>query len=102
MLTCSRIIEAFVGIICACMPACAAVFRQPYWGLPSFDPLRTWFSKMSARLVSGQSSSQGSEFPVSEKAESDIMPLSQENGVGSANGLVGLNAVSSSSRKTPW
>lgn len=105
MLTSIRIIEAFVGIICACMPACAAVFRQPcpgYLGLPSFDPLRTWFSKMSARLVPSQSRSQGSDLPVSEKAESDIMRVSQESGVGSGNGLVGLNAASSLSRNTAW
>lgn len=94
-----------MGIICACMPACAAVFPQPcpeYLRLPSFDPLRTWFSKMSARLVSTRSGSQGSDLPVSEKAESDIMRVSQESGVGSGNGLVGLNAASSHSRNTPW
>lgn len=104
MLTFSRLIEAYVGIICACMPACAAVFRQPcpgYFIFPSFDPLKSWFSKMSARLVSNKSTSQGLELPVSEKAESD-MRVSQESGVGSGSGLVGLNAASSLSRNTPW
>ena len=103
-LTSSRLIEAYVGIICACMPACAAVFRQPcpgYFILPSFDPLKSWFSKMSARLVSNKSTSQGLELPVSEKAESN-MRVSQESGVGSGSGLVGLNAASNLSRNTPW
>lgn len=96
--------EACVGIICACMPACAAVFRQPcpgYLRLPSFDPLKTWVSKMSARLVSNKSTSQKLELAVSKKAKSD-MRVSQESVVGSDSGLVGLNAASSLSRNTPW
>lgn len=31
-----------VGIICACMPACAAVFRGP-WRFP--NTIRSWFSR---------------------------------------------------------
>lgn len=31
-----------VGIICACMPACAAVFRDP-WRFP--NTIRSWFSR---------------------------------------------------------
>lgn len=37
-----RIIEMNIGIICACMPACAAAFRGPF-RFP--NTIRSWFSK---------------------------------------------------------
>lgn len=85
-----------VGIICACMPACAAVFRQPhpkYLLFPSFEPLKSWFSKRTASLLSNKSTSQSLEHSASEKAESDMRP-SQENGVGVT--------TSSLSRNNAW
>lgn len=92
-----------IGIICSCMPACAAVFRQPppeCLRLPSFEPLKSWFSTMTARLISNKSTSQSLEHPVREKAESDIR-TSQESGRGLDSGQVGVNSASSLSHNIP-
>lgn len=97
-LTSRRIIEMNAGIICACMPACAAIFRQPhrqYLRLPSFEPLKSWFSKTAAKLVSNKSTGQSSEEPLSEKGESKMRP-SQESG-----DLVRVNSAASLNRNIP-
>ena len=56
-----------VGIICACMPACAAVFRHPF---PNeyFRPLKSWFSRLTTTVSRSSGSSKRSVVSSSKEA----------------------------------
>lgn len=99
-----RIIEMNVAIICSCMPACAALYRHPPTEClrsPSFEPLKSWFSTITARLVSNKSTIPSLEPAECEKAEG-VLPPSEESDRGLGSGLVGLSSASSLSHNVFW
>lgn len=72
-----RIIEMNVGIICACMPACAAVFRHPF---PDqyFRHLKSWYSRLTTTISRSSGSSKRSVASSSEEAAGEKKKTTQK------------------------
>lgn len=83
-----------VGIICACMPACAAAFRQPF---PDgyFRPLKSWVSRLTISISRSRGSSKRSVGSSSEEALS-FAGEKKTQGHGSIDGVRASGEESSS------